>query len=84
MGNNRGNTYSKRHKYLKKDNKKFWEWSFDEMAQYDLPAMVKYILKKTDYNNIYYVGVSEGTLLGFLAFSTDQQFWNDKVNRQYS
>ncbi|XP_051829829.1 gastric triacylglycerol lipase-like [Antechinus flavipes] len=69
LGNSRGSTYSLKHAYLPIDSKEYWAFSFDEMARYDLPASIDYIVKKTG-QKIYYVGHSQGTLIGFLAFST--------------
>lgn len=68
LGNSRGNTYSRKHlKYTTKD-KQFWEFSFDEMAKYDLPASIYYVLNVTSAQQIYYVGHSQGTTIGFIEF----------------
>ena len=43
LGNNRGNKHAKNHiKYSSFDNE-FWDFTFNEMAIYDLPAAFKYI-----------------------------------------
>ncbi|XP_033740814.1 lysosomal acid lipase/cholesteryl ester hydrolase-like [Pecten maximus] len=77
LGNSRGNTYSRKHKTLSPNDPKFWEWSWDEMAIYDLPAMVDYILNVTNRKQLYYLGYSQGTQI---AFSGLGQPWNtDKV-----
>ncbi|XP_069124287.1 lysosomal acid lipase/cholesteryl ester hydrolase-like [Argopecten irradians] len=77
LGNSRGNTYSRKHKTLSPNDPKFWEWSWDEMALHDLPAMVDYILNVTNQKQIYYLGHSQGTQI---AFSGLGQSWNtDKV-----
>ncbi|XP_056153129.1 gastric triacylglycerol lipase [Lampris incognitus] len=70
LGNSRGNTWSRRHASLKPDSADFWEFSFDEMAQKDLPAVVDYILKTTGQEQIFYMGHSQGTTIAFVAFST--------------
>ncbi|MEJ1276464.1 hypothetical protein NN561_007368 [Cricetulus griseus] len=44
--------------------------SYDEMARFDLPAVINFILQKTGQKKIYYVGYSQGTTMGFIAFST--------------
>ncbi|XP_067671238.1 lysosomal acid lipase/cholesteryl ester hydrolase-like [Haliotis asinina] len=72
LGNARGNTYSRAHKTLKPSDDKFWEWSYDEMAKYDLPAMIDYILRTTGQPQIHYVGHSQGTLIGFAGFSQNK------------
>ncbi|XP_067671236.1 lysosomal acid lipase/cholesteryl ester hydrolase-like [Haliotis asinina] len=72
LGNIRGNTYSRAHKTLKPSDNRFWEWSFDEMAKYDLPAMIDYILRTTGQPQIHYVGHSQGTLIGFAGFSQNK------------
>ncbi|XP_006831190.1 PREDICTED: lysosomal acid lipase/cholesteryl ester hydrolase isoform X1 [Chrysochloris asiatica] len=69
MGNSRGNTWSRKHKTLSVSQDEFWAFSFDEMAKYDLPASVNFVLKKTGQEQLYYVGHSQGTTIGFIAFS---------------
>uniref|UniRef100_A0A8C0RPB6 Gastric triacylglycerol lipase n=1 Tax=Canis lupus familiaris TaxID=9615 RepID=A0A8C0RPB6_CANLF len=69
LGNSRGNTWSRKHKTLSIDQDEFWAFSYDEMANYDLPASINFILNKTGQKQVYYVGHSQGTTLGFIAFS---------------
>ncbi|ESO98618.1 hypothetical protein LOTGIDRAFT_142588, partial [Lottia gigantea] len=72
LSNSRGNSYSRAHVHLKPSQEIFWDWSFDEMAQYDLPAVVDYILAETGVSQITYIGHSQGTLIGFAGFSRNQ------------
>ncbi|XP_046378386.2 lysosomal acid lipase/cholesteryl ester hydrolase-like [Haliotis rufescens] len=72
LGNVRGNTYSRAHKTLKPSDEKFWAWSYDEMAKYDLPAMIDYIVQTTGQPQVHYVGHSQGTLIGFAGFSQNK------------
>lgn len=70
MGNSRGNTYSKAHKTLSPDQTEFWAWSWDEMAQFDLPASIDFVLEKTGYEKLHYIGHSQGTLIAFVHLAT--------------
>ncbi|KAB0338117.1 hypothetical protein FD755_025345, partial [Muntiacus reevesi] len=45
--------------------------NFDEMAEYDLPSTIDFILKRTGQEKLHYVGHSQGTTIGFIAFSTN-------------
>ncbi|RMC11567.1 hypothetical protein DUI87_11687 [Hirundo rustica rustica] len=70
LGNSRGNTWSLKHKTLKPCQKEFWQFSFDEMGKYDIPAELNFIMNKTGQKNVYYIGHSEGSTAGFIAFCT--------------
>lgn len=74
MGNSRGNTYSRRHVKYKSTDKEFWDWSWDEMAHYDLPTMVDFVVNHTRQKQLYYVGHSQGTLTAFAHASQNPQF----------
>ncbi|CAH8624915.1 unnamed protein product [Schistosoma haematobium] len=63
LGNSRGSTYSSNHQYLKPDDKEFWEFSWDEMGKYDLPATLIYILNYTNAEKLSYIGHSQRQLL---------------------
>eukprot|EP00122_Pirum_gemmata_P001762 Pgem_evm1s1590 len=69
LGNARGNTYSDVHTNYNKTDPRFWDWSFDDMAKYDLPAMVNRALELSGDKQTYYVGHSQGTLMAFIGFN---------------
>ncbi|XP_007520822.1 gastric triacylglycerol lipase-like [Erinaceus europaeus] len=71
MGNSRGNTWSRRNLFYSPDTTEFWAFSFDEMAEYDIPATINFILQKTGQEQISYVGHSQGVSIGLIAFSTN-------------
>jgi len=72
MGNFRGNTYSRKHTSLNPNHKKYWDFTIDEMAHYDLPAMLTYVLEETTEGDLLYVGHGMGTT-AFMAMFYYQQ-----------
>ncbi|XP_054709826.1 gastric triacylglycerol lipase-like [Uloborus diversus] len=78
LGNIRGNTYSRRHIKYSPDMKQFWEFSFDEMGEYDLPAMIDYALNFTGQTQLFYVGHSQGTTSAFAMLSQKPEY-NKKI-----
>ncbi|KAL1501107.1 hypothetical protein ABEB36_006494 [Hypothenemus hampei] len=60
--NARGTRHSRKHRKLDpdKDASTFWNFSWDEIGLYDLPATINYILKITGKDKLYYVGHSQG------------------------
>ncbi|CAB4011143.1 gastric triacylglycerol lipase isoform X1, partial [Paramuricea clavata] len=74
LGNSRGNRYSRRNTHLSPDCLKFWKWTFDAMAKYDLPATMDHIERTTGQDQLVYIGHSQGTLIAFAALSTNPEF----------
>lgn len=74
LGNARGNTYSKRHTQFDPKGRNFWKFSWDEIAKYDIPAMVNYALWKSQKKQLYYAGHSQGSLVMFAKASEDLEF----------
>ena len=50
----------RRHTKLSPSSDAFWRFSWDEMAKYDLPAMVDYVVNVTKQPKIFYAGHSQG------------------------
>lgn len=84
MGNFRGNTYSMKHKNLKPSHSAFWDWSWDEMQKYDLPAMIEKVLEVTGQESLYYMGHSQGTLTMFSRLSEDKVGWGNKIKKFFA
>ena len=69
LGNSRGNKHSRKHvKYNPDKDKEYWQFTFQHMAQYDLPAVLKYVNQKTN-QKMHYIGHSQGTVQMFVALS---------------
>lgn len=54
-------------------------FSFDEMAEYDLPAMIDYVLNTTGQKQLSYIGHSQGTTTAFALLSQNPEY-NAKVS----
>ncbi|KAM7102953.1 putative lysosomal acid lipase/cholesteryl ester hydrolase [Ciconia maguari] len=66
--NSRGNSWSLRYLNLSVSQEEFWDFSFHEMSMYDLPTTVGFIPRKTGQEKLFYVGHTQGSSLGFMAF----------------
>jgi pimeloyl-ACP methyl ester carboxylesterase len=71
LGNSRGNAFSRNHTAFQPTSALFWDFSLDDMADFDFPALVHYILSNTDakYTKIAYIGHSQGATQAFAALS---------------
>eukprot|EP00742_Colponemidia_sp_Colp-10_P001768 GILJ01001891.1.p1 GENE.GILJ01001891.1~~GILJ01001891.1.p1 ORF type:complete len:434 (-),score=52.61 GILJ01001891.1:134-1435(-) len=79
MGNNRGNPYSTKHTHKSRLSAAYWDFSYDEMGLYDVPATINYILDNTGAKTLTYIGHSEGTSQMFAALSLHPNLSN-KIN----
>lgn len=70
LGNTRGSTYSRAHRDLSPDAKQFWQFSWHEIGERDLPTMIRYVLRKTGYAKLHYIGHSQGTTSFFVMCHT--------------
>ncbi|XP_055845498.1 lipase 3-like [Episyrphus balteatus] len=78
LGNNRGNTYGRKHVNISADDTKFWNFSFNEIGMRDLPAMIDYVLHTTNQEKLHYVGHSQGTTIFFVLMSVIPSY-NSKI-----
>ncbi|XP_033217101.1 lipase 3-like [Belonocnema kinseyi] len=81
--NVRGNSYSQFHKKWNVKDREFWDFSFHEIALYDVPAMIDYILEKTKQSSLHYIGYSQGTT-SFYAMVSEKPEYNAKVRSMIS
>ncbi|MED6144213.1 hypothetical protein PIB30_013590 [Stylosanthes scabra] len=71
IANTRGTQYSRRHISLPTNSSDYWNWSWDELVAYDLPATFEYVHNQTG-QKLHYIGHSQGTLIALAALSKDQ------------
>ncbi|KPJ06656.1 Lipase 1 [Papilio machaon] len=77
--NTRGNRYSRKHIILDPDNDiEYWNFSFDEQGNFDVPAIIDYILNVTSELKLFYVGHSQGTTNFFIMASLRPEY-NSKI-----
>ncbi|CAG8713674.1 26624_t:CDS:2, partial [Dentiscutata erythropus] len=74
-----GNKYSMKHIKCDPNGRKFWDYSMDELALYDLPDTINYILETTGAPSLSYIGFSQGTAQCFAALSINPKI-NNKIN----
>lgn len=79
MGNNRGNKYSTAHLNKPPKSNKFWDFSIDEFAFFDIPNSIEFILDITKVDKVICIGFSQGSAQMFAAFSL-----SEKLNRKVS
>ncbi|KAG5930726.1 hypothetical protein E4U53_002155 [Claviceps sorghi] len=79
LGNNRGNKYSKKSIHSSPASVKFWDFSLDEFAFYDIPDTISYILETTQQESLSYIGFSQGTAQAFATLAIHPSL-NHNVN----
>ena len=72
LGNVRGNLYCLNHERLNPKDEAFWDFSFDEISNFDLTAMVDYVLRVTNVAQLIYIGHSQGSMIQFAQLSKNQ------------
>ncbi|KAI3922399.1 hypothetical protein MKX01_006088 [Papaver californicum] len=68
VGNVRGTHWSHGHVSLSVENKEYWDWSWQELALYDLAEMIEYVHAITN-SKVLVVGHSQGTVMSLAAFT---------------
>uniref|UniRef100_A0A7N0V6M8 Lipase n=1 Tax=Kalanchoe fedtschenkoi TaxID=63787 RepID=A0A7N0V6M8_KALFE len=68
IANTRGTRFCRKHRYLDSSSDEFWNWTWDELVTYDLPAVTSFVRKHTG-QKMNYLGHSLGTLIALASFS---------------
>lgn len=83
LGNSRGNKHSRKHiKYNPDKDAAFWEFSFQHMADFDLPTVFKYVNNATKQKLIY-IGHSQGTIQMHVALSKRNPGVEDYLDKYF-
>ncbi len=85
MTNSRGNVFSLEHLHEEYDSNsfysKFWDFTFHEMAMYDLTANVFYIKNITNWEKLYYLGHSQGSVQYFIKYTLNPEFIEENIEK---
>ncbi|XP_024313889.1 triacylglycerol lipase 2 isoform X3 [Brachypodium distachyon] len=69
FANTRGTNTSRNHTSLSPKDPAYWNWTWDEIAAYDLPSVLELVYNHTGGQKVHYIGHSLGTLIILAAFS---------------
>ena len=83
LGNTRGNKYARRHASKHVNNPDFWQFSIDEIALNDLPAMIDYALKTSEQKKLFYIGHSQGAT-AFFALAASRPEYRQKITMMHA
>jgi pimeloyl-ACP methyl ester carboxylesterase len=72
LGNNRCG-FDPEHSQLSYGDPRMWSWNIREMGVMDLPALTSRVLSETGFSQLGFIGHSQGTTQGFVAFAKDQR-----------
>ncbi|XP_023341267.1 lipase 3 [Eurytemora carolleeae] len=80
LGNYRGNTYSRNHTFFNPNEGSggFWDFTWDEMAKFDIPTQIEKVLEITGKDELQYIGHSMGTT-AFMAMHHYKQDVASKI-----
>ena len=86
LGNSRGNKYSTGHTNPKITAAEYWNFSFQQMGKYDVPANIKYVLGVTGKSKLTWIGYAQGTTQMFAALTdrVSTAYVNEKVDKLIS
>ncbi|KAF2896923.1 hypothetical protein ILUMI_09253, partial [Ignelater luminosus] len=80
LANHRGTTWSRKHVRLNPDvdKEEFWDFSFQQVGYYDLPACINHILRVTKQGMLFYIGHSQGAT-SFFVLTSERPEYNSKI-----
>jgi len=85
LTNSRGNIYSLEHTNPEYNSNlfysKFWDFTFHEMAKYDVTANILFIKNMTKFDKIHYIGHSQGTVQYFIQYTLNSEFLEENIDK---
>ena len=74
LGNTRGNRHSRNNTHLTPKDPEFWNYSWQNMSEFDIPTEINYVLNYTGYPKLAYIGHSQGTTIMMAHLSEHPEF----------
>ncbi|XP_071452982.1 lipase 3-like [Hetaerina americana] len=81
--NFRGNRYARKNVDFTPEEEGFWNFSWNEMGKYDLPAEIDYVISQTGEPHMFYIGHSMGTTMFYVMGSLRPEY-NAKIRAHFS
>lgn len=78
LANSRGNMNGREHETLSPTSASFWNFTFHEIAVFDLPPTINFIRKMTNHQKIHLIGHSQGSTV-ILVLLAERPEFNDYV-----
>ena len=76
----RGTQFSRSHlDYDSSLNSDYWDFSFDHIGEFDIPANINFVKNRDKVEKVYYIGHSQGTLTFFLAYMNNPEFMENSI-----
>ncbi|CAI6002349.1 unnamed protein product [Closterium sp. NIES-65] len=77
--NHRCTEYSPRHVTYTTEQWQYWDWDFDRLVQFDLPAVLRVITTVTASPKVHLVGYNQGAMLPFALASTYPEYTRQTI-----
>lgn len=87
LNNSRCNKFSQDHQLIdlnnctKEEKESYYNISFDEMAEFDQPALWEYVMRETGAEEITYIGHSQGTTQMFVSMQMYPEFYKKHMKK---
>lgn len=83
--NSRGSTFSYEHMEKEKDSfnpfSNYWDFTFYELAKYDLMASIEYIKRQTNKEKLHYIGHSQGGFQLMFGYILNSEYLEKSIEK---
>lgn len=59
----------------------YWNFTFDDMANKDLPTIIDFIKEQTHVDKVDYIGHSQGSTMFIIKYMNDRRYLQDNINK---